>query len=333
MRYPMRISAGGTEGPDGSSVNDPVRRAIQLETLAQQANAMSTNAMLRSELKSLPFLHSGKVRDLYAVGEDKLLVIQTDRLSAFDVILPVPIPGKGRVLTELSDFWFAKLSHIIPNHLTGIAPESLVASNERDQVAGRAMVVKRLRPLPVEAVVRGYLIGSGWADYKRTGTVCGIDLPPGLQQAQRLPEVLFTPASKAPAGEHDENVSFAEVEKIVGVERAAQVRDVSIRLYSEAASYAAERGVIIADTKFEFGVDTNDDLVLIDEVLTPDSSRFWPVNEYRTGISPPSFDKQIVRDWLEAQPWNKKAPAPTPPDEVLARTASRYREVQRLLTQ
>lgn len=289
--------------------------------------------MLRSDLKSLPFLHSGKVRDLYAVGEDKLLVIQTDRLSAFDVILPVPIPGKGRVLTELSEFWFAKLSHVIPNHLTGIAPETVVASNERDQVAGRAMVVKKLRPLPVEAVVRGYLIGSGWADYKSTGAVCGIKLPPGLQQAEKLPEVLFTPASKAPAGQHDENISFSEVEKLVGAKLAAQVRDVSIRLYSEAASYAAKRSVIIADTKFEFGVDANNDLVLIDEVLTPDSSRFWPANEYRTGISPPSFDKQIVRDWLETQPWNKKPPAPTPPDEVLARTASRYREVQRLLTQ
>ena len=289
--------------------------------------------MLRSDLRSLPFLHSGKVRDLYAVGDDKLLVIQTDRLSAFDVILPVPIPGKGQVLTELSNFWFAKLSHVIPNHLTGIAPESVVAADERDQVAGRAMVVKKLKPLPVEAVVRGYLIGSGWADYKRTGAVCGITLPPGLQQAQKLPEVLFTPASKAPAGQHDKNISFSEVEKIVGAERAAQVRDVSIQLYSEAASYAAQRGVIIADTKFEFGVDSNDALVLIDEVLTPDSSRFWPANEYRTGISPPSFDKQIVRDWLETQPWNKKAPAPTPPDEVLARTASRYREVQRLLTQ
>ncbi len=288
--------------------------------------------MLRSELKSLPFLHSGKVRDLYAVGDDKLLVVQTDRLSAFDVILPVPIPGKGQVLTELSEFWFAKLGHVIPNHLTGIAPETVVASSERDQVAGRAMVVKKLRPLPVEAVVRGYLIGSGWADYKRTGAVCGITLPPGLQQAQKLPEVLFTPASKAPAGQHDENISFSDVEKIVGADLAAQVRDVSIRLYSEAASYAAQRGVIIADTKFEFGLDANDGLVLIDEVLTPDSSRFWPADEYRTGISPPSFDKQIVRDWLETQPWDKKPPAPTPPDEVLERTCSRYREVQRLLT-
>jgi phosphoribosylaminoimidazole-succinocarboxamide synthase len=290
------------------------------------------DALLQSDLKSLPFLHRGKVRDLYAVGEDKLLVIQTDRLSAFDVILPVPIPGKGRVLTELSDFWFGQLAHVIPNHLTGIAPESVVAANERDQVAGRAMVVKKLQPLLVEAVVRGYLIGSGWADYQKTGAVCGIKLPPGLQQAQQLPQVLFTPASKAPAGQHDENITYAEVEKTIGAHLAARVREVSIRLYTEAADYAAARGVIIADTKFEFGVDAGGNLVLIDEVLTPDSSRFWPAAEYRTGISPPSFDKQIIRDWLETQPWDKKPPAPTPPADVLARTARRYREVQELLT-
>ena len=226
---------------------------------------MTTDApLLQSNLKSLPFLHRGKVRDLYAVGDDKLLVIQSDRLSAFDVILPVPIPGKGRVLTELSNFWFKKLGHVIPNHLTGIDPESVVATNERAQVAGRAMVVKKLKPLLVEAVVRGYLIGSGWADYKKTGAVCGIQLPAGLQQAQKLPQVLFTPASKAPAGQHDENITFAEVEKIVGAQLAALVRDVSIRLYTEAADYAAARGVIIADTKFEFGVDANNNLVLID---------------------------------------------------------------------
>jgi phosphoribosylaminoimidazole-succinocarboxamide synthase len=310
-----------------------VRRAIEVETLSQHSHARATNAMLRSDLKSLPFLHSGKVRDLYAVGTDKLLVIQTDRLSAFDVILPVPIPGKGRVLTELSSFWFAKLGHVIPNHLTGIAPETVVALSERDQVAGRAMVVTRLTPLPVEAVVRGYLIGSGWADYTRTGAVCGIKLPPGLQQAQKLPDVLFTPAFKAPAGQHDENIRFAEMEKLVGVKLAAQVRDVSMRLYSEAAAHAAQRGVIIADTKFEFGVDADNELVLIDEALTPDSSRFWPASEYRMGISPPSFDKQIIRDWLQTQPWDKCPPAPTPPDDVLAQTARRYREVQRLLTQ
>lgn len=293
---------------------------------------MSSDALLQSDLKSLPFLHRGKVRDLYAVGDDKLLVVQTDRLSAFDVILPAPIPGKGRVLTELSDFWFAKLGHIIPNHLTGIAPESVVSEAEQAQVTGRAMVVRKLKPLLVEAVVRGYLIGSGWADYKKTGAVCGIKLPVGLQQAQKLPELLFTPASKAPAGQHDENISFAEVERVVGVKLAAQVRHVSIRLYTEAAAYAAARGVIIADTKFEFGVDANNNLLLIDEILTPDSSRFWPASEYRTGISPPSFDKQIIRDWLETQPWDKKPPAPMPPPDVLERTALRYREVQELLT-
>jgi phosphoribosylaminoimidazole-succinocarboxamide synthase len=291
------------------------------------------NAILESKLSSLTFLHRGKVRDLYAVGDDKLLVIQTDRLSAFDVILPVPIPGKGRVLTELSNFWFKKLGHVIPNHLTGIAPESVVSEADRAQVTGRAMVVKKLKPLLVEAVVRGYIIGSGWSDYKKTGAVCGIQLPAGLQQAQKLPQVLFTPSSKAPAGEHDENITYADVEKLVGEKLAAQVRDVSIRLYSEAADFAATRGVIIADTKFEFGVDANNNLVLIDEILTPDSSRFWPAAEYRTGISPPSFDKQIIRDWLETTTWNKKPPAPTPPADVLAKTSDKYREVQRLLTQ
>lgn len=293
----------------------------------------SGDALLQSDLKSLPFLHRGKVRDLYAVGDDKLLVIQTDRLSAFDVILPVPIPGKGRVLTALSNFWFKKLGHVIPNHLTGIDPESVVAAGERAQVAGRAMVVQKLKPLLVEAVVRGYIIGSGWSDYQKTGAVCGIKLPAGLRQAEKLPQVLFTPASKAPAGQHDENITYAEVEKTVGTELAAKVRAVSIQLYSEAAAYAATRGVIIADTKFEFGVDAGNNLVLIDEILTPDSSRFWPASQYRTGISPPSFDKQIIRDWLETTTWNKKPPAPMPPAEVLQKTAAQYAEVQRLLTQ
>ncbi len=291
------------------------------------------DALLTSDLKSLPFVHRGKVRDLYAVGDDKLLVIQTDRLSAFDVILPTPIPGKGRVLTELSNFWFKKLGHVIPNHLTGIAPESVVSEADRAQVAGRSMVVKKLKPLLVEAVVRGYIIGSGWSDYKKTGAVCGIKLPEGLQQAQKLPQVLFTPSSKAPAGQHDENITFAAVEVLVGAELAARVRDMSIRLYTEAADFAATRGVIIADTKFEFGVDAGNNLVLIDEILTPDSSRFWPAAEYLTGISPPSFDKQIIRDWLETTSWNKKPPAPMPPPEVLAKTSDKYREVQRLLTQ
>ena len=292
----------------------------------------NTDAILDTNLSSLKFLHRGKVRDLYAVGDDKLLVIQTDRLSAFDVILPTPIPGKGRVLTELSNFWFKKLGHVIPNHLTGIAPESVVSEADRAQVVGRAMVVKKLTPLLVEAVVRGYLIGSGWSDYKKTGAVCGIQLPAGLQQAQKLPQVLFTPSSKAPAGQHDENITYADVEKIVGAELAAQVRDMSIRLYTEAADFAATRGVIIADTKFEFGVDAQNNLVLIDEILTPDSSRFWPASEYRIGISPPSFDKQIIRDWLETTTWNKKPPAPTPPADVLAKTSQKYREVQDLLT-
>ena len=292
-----------------------------------------SDALLQSDLKSLPFIHRGKVRDLYAVGDDKLLVIQTDRLSAFDVILPVPIPGKGRVLTELSNFWFKKLGHVIPNHLTGIAPDSVVSVADQAQVAGRSMVVKKLKPLLVEAVVRGYLIGSGWSDYKKSGAVCCIKLPEGLQQAQKLPQVLFTPSSKAPAGQHDENITYADVEVIVGAELAAKVREVSIRLYTEAADFAATRGVIIADTKFEFGVDAQNNLVLIDEILTPDSSRFWPAAEYRTGISPPSFDKQIIRDWLETTPWNKKPPAPTPTPDVLAKTAGKYREVQQLLTQ
>jgi len=296
---------------------------------------MTTNhsTLFESSLKSLKFLHRGKVRDLYAVGTDRLLVIQTDRLSAFDVIMPDPIPEKGRVLTEMSFFWFQKLGHVIPNHLTGVAPETVVAPDERGQVAGRAMVVRKLKPLMIEAVVRGHIIGSGWKDYQQTGMVCGIKLPAGLMEAQQLPEVIFTPATKAPAGSHDENISYAEAERIVGAGLAAKVRAVSIRLYSEAAAYAKTRGIIIADTKFEFGTDDKGGLVLIDEILTPDSSRFWPASEYRVGASPPSFDKQIVRDWLETQPWNKKAPAPTLPPEVLKKTSEKYQEVLRLLTQ
>ena len=293
---------------------------------------MSNATLFESTLKSLKFLHRGKVRDIYAIGDDKLLVIQSDRLSAFDVILPDPIPGKGEVLTAMSNFWFARLGHVIPNHLTDIAPESVVAANERGQVAGRAMVVRKFTPLMIEAVVRGYIIGSGWKDYQKTGMVCGIKLPGGLKEAEKLPEVIFTPATKAPAGQHDENISFAEAEKIVGADLASKVRAVSIRLYSEAAAYAQTKGVIIADTKFEFGVDAGGKLFLIDEILTPDSSRFWPAAEYRTGISPPSFDKQIVRNWLETQPWNKKHPAPKLPAEVLANTSAKYQEVLNLLT-
>jgi phosphoribosylaminoimidazole-succinocarboxamide synthase len=294
---------------------------------------MSNAPLLQSNLKSLPFLHRGKVRDIYAVGDDKLLIVQSDRLSAFDVILPTPIPGKGEVLTELSNFWFEKLKDVVPNHLTGIDPLSVVAPDERSQIEGRSMVVRKLTPLLVEAVVRGYLIGSGWKDYQETGAVCGIKLPAGLAQAQKLPEPIFTPASKAPAGQHDENITYNEVEKLVGADMAARVRDVSIALYKRAAEFAAQRGIIIADTKFEFGTDDQGELVLIDEALTPDSSRFWPAAEYRTGISPPSFDKQFVRDWLETQPWNKKAPAPALPPDVLAQTADKYREALRLLKQ
>ena len=292
------------------------------------------STLFESSLKSLKFLHRGKVRDLYAVGDDKLLVIQSDRLSAFDVILPDPIPEKGRVLTEMSFFWFKRLGHVVRNHLTGIGPETVVAAADQSQVEGRAMVVQKLEPLKIEAVVRGYIIGSGWNDYLRTGAVCGIPLPPGLKQAQKLPHPIFTPATKAPIGSHDENISFEQAAEIVGSSALAErVRDISIRLYSEAAEYAATRGIIIADTKFEFGTNAGGELVLIDEVLTPDSSRFWPASEYRTGVSPPSFDKQFVRDWLETQPWNKKAPAPNLPADVLKKTTEKYKEALRLLTQ
>ena len=284
------------------------------------------------DLKSLEFLHRGKVRDLYAVDAERLLIVQTDRLSAFDVILPTPIPGKGRVLTSLSFFWFDRLGGVIPNHLTGATPESVVSAADREQVAGRSMVVRRLKPLMIEAVVRGYVVGSGWKDYQKTGAICGIRLPAGLKEAEKLPEPIFTPATKAPAGQHDENISFDEAAKIVGADYAAQVRDVSIRLYSQAADFARTKGIIIADTKFEFGVDASGKLYLIDEVLTPDSSRFWPAAQYQTGMSPPSFDKQFVRDWLETQPWNKKAPAPALPPDILAKTSEKYEEALRLLT-
>ena len=289
--------------------------------------------LLQSSIKSLPFLHRGKVRDIYAVGEDKLLVIQTDRLSAFDVILDDPIPGKGEVLTALSNFWFGKLGHLVPNHMTGIDPESVVSGEaERAEVRGRAMVVKKLKPLSIEAIVRGYIIGSGWKDYQKTGRLCGIELPAGLKEAEKLPQTLFTPSTKAPAGQHDENISFAEAEQRIGGKAAAQVRDASISLYTHAAQFAATRGIIIADTKFEFGTDAAGNIYLIDEILTSDSSRFWPMAEYKIGMSPPSFDKQFVRDWLEQQPWNKKAPAPRLPADIVARTAEKYREALRLLS-
>ncbi len=289
-------------------------------------------SVLETSLKSLKFLHRGKVRDIYAVDAERLLIVQTDRLSAFDVILPDPIPGKGRVLTAMSNFWFRKLRHVIANHLLDEAPESLVAPEEREQVAGRAFVVRKLKPLPIEAIVRGYVAGSGWKDYQKTGMICGIVLPPGLQEAQQLSQPLFTPSTKAAMGSHDENISFAEMEKIMDPLLAAQVRDKTIQLYCEAAAYAATRGIIIADTKFEFGQDQAGKLYLIDEALTPDSSRFWPSEHYRAGSNPPSFDKQFVRDWLEAQKWDKRPPAPVLPAEVLRKTAEKYEEALRLLT-
>ena len=288
-------------------------------------------ALYESQIKSLPRIGKGKVRDIYAVGADKMLIVTSDRLSAFDVVLSDPIPDKGRVLNEMANFWFARLGHIVPNQLTGINPETLVAPEERPQVHGRSVVVKKLKPLPIEAVVRGYIIGSGWKDYQRTGQICGIALPKGLRQAEKLPEPIFTPATKAAEG-HDENISFAQVEKLVGSELAARIREVSIRLYREAADYAATRGIIIADTKFEFGLDEKNALVLIDEVLTADSSRFWPADSYKVGISPPSFDKQYVRDYLETLDWNKTAPAPKLPPEVIARTSEKYREALQRLT-
>lgn len=291
------------------------------------------SALFETNIKSLPFLHRGKVRDIYAVDDDKLLIIQTDRLSAFDVILPTAVPGKGKLLTALSDFWFKKLAHILPNHLTGILPESVVAEDEREQVEGRAFVIRRLKPLPIEAIVRGYVVGSGWKDYQKTGAICGIQLPAGLKLAEKLPGgAIFTPSTKAPAGAHDENISFAQVEAQLGKALTAKVSEKAIRLYTEAADYAAQRGIIIADTKFEFGLDDASELYLIDEVLTPDSSRFWPADQYRAGENPPSFDKQFVRDWLEKQDWNKKAPAPELPEDILRVTMEKYQEALRLLT-
>jgi phosphoribosylaminoimidazole-succinocarboxamide synthase len=289
--------------------------------------------LYESNLQSLPLVGRGKVRDMYALGEDRLLIVTTDRLSAFDVVLSDPIPDKGRVLNAMSNFWFGKLGHIVPNHLNGASPESVVkGEREVGQVRGRSVVVRKLKPLPIEAVVRGYLIGSGWKDYQATGAVCGIPLPKGLKQADKLPEVIFTPATKAEIGAHDENISFAQVEKTIGATLAKQVRDVAIRLYREAADYACERGIIIADTKFEFGLDDDGRLVLIDEALTADSSRFWPADQYRPGTSPPSYDKQYVRDYLETLDWNKKPPAPRLPPEVLAKTSEKYREALYRLT-
>ena len=295
-------------------------------------------ALYSTSIQSLPLLSKGKVRDVYAVGDDKLLMITTDRLSAFDVVMGQPIPEKGIVLNQMANFWFDKLANVIPNHLTGIDPASVVAPNEVEQVQGRAVVAQRLKPILVEAVVRGYLAGSGWKDYQETGKVCGITLPAGLENAQKLPEPIFTPAAKAEIGEHDENISFQQVIELIGEKLAKQIRDVSIRLYQEASEYAASRGIIIADTKFEFGLDANGDLVLMDEILTADSSRFWPAETYHVGSNPPSYDKQFVRDWLETaqlngKPWAKSPPAPELPVAVIEQTAQKYREALARLTQ
>jgi phosphoribosylaminoimidazole-succinocarboxamide synthase len=289
--------------------------------------------VFETSIRSLPLAGRGKVRDIYAVGDDKLLIVTTDRLSAYDVVLPTPIPEKGRVLNALANFWFARLAAIVPNHLTGIDPETVVAVNERDQVRGRSMVVRRMQPLPIEAVVRGYLEGSGWKEYQESGRVCGIALPAGLKRASRLPHPIFTPATKAEAGHHDENISFERMAEIVGAERAREVRDTAIRLYEAAAAYALERGIIIADTKFEFGLDQRGKLHLIDEALTPDSSRFWPVASYREGTSPESFDKQYVRNWLDSIGFQRRPPAPEMPEEVARRTSDKYQEALRRLAQ
>ena len=305
-----------------------------------------TAPLFESSITSLKLLNKGKVRDIYAVDADKLLIVTTDRLSAFDVILPDPIPRKGEVLTAVADFWFEKLGHIGPNPLTGVDPESVVAENEREQVRGRSVVVKRLRPLPIEAVVRGYVIGSGWKDYKETGAICGIALPAGLKMAQKLPSPIFTPATKADVGDHDENVSFATAQANCGAalaealagtgkngaEICAQARDAAIKLYEEASAYARGRGIIIADTKFEFGIDAAGTLHLIDEALTPDSSRFWPADQYQEGCNPPSYDKQYVRDYLETLDWGKVAPGPKLPADVIARTSAKYIEAYEKLT-
>jgi phosphoribosylaminoimidazole-succinocarboxamide synthase len=286
----------------------------------------------RSSLHSLPLLGRGKVRDNYAVGDDRLLIVTTDRLSAFDVVLAEPIPDKGRVLNRMALFWFERLADVVPNHLTGIDPAQVVAPDEIEQVRDRSMVVKRLQPILVEAVVRGYLIGSGWKDYQASGAVCGIGLPVGLVQAQQLPEPIFTPAAKAERGEHDENITFDDMATRIGGELAERIRAISLELYRRASTYAASRGILVADTKFEFGLDAAGTLHLMDEVLTADSSRFWPADEYRPGSSPPSFDKQFVRDWLESVPWDKRPPAPALPPEVIARTAEKYREALRRIT-
>jgi phosphoribosylaminoimidazole-succinocarboxamide synthase len=298
---------------------------------------VTATALHDPQIRSLPLMARGKVRNNYAVGADRILMVASDRISAFDVIMGEPIPGKGELLTRMALFWFDKLKHVVPNHLTGDAPESVVAPDEVAQVHSRAMLVKRLKPIPVEAVVRGYLAGSGWAEYQASGTVCGVALPAGLKNASPLPQPIFTPATKAEMGEHDENINFARMVAIVGEPLASQVRDTAIRLYTEAAAYARTRGIIIADTKFEFGLDDQGTLTLMDEVLTPDSSRFWPLDSWREGVNPPSYDKQFLRDWLEqatvdGKPWGKTAPAPALPDQVVRQTIERYATAMDQLT-
>ncbi|BBL35696.1 phosphoribosylaminoimidazole-succinocarboxamide synthase [Nitrosomonas stercoris] len=295
---------------------------------------MTDTPLFETSITSLPLLHRGKVRDIYAVDDNHLLIIQTDRLSAFDVVLPTPVPGKGKILTKISRFWFDKLATIIPNHLTDISPEAVVAPTEQTQVAERAFVVKKLKPLPIEAIVRGYIAGSGWKDYQHTGTICGIALPTGLREADRLPDgAIFTPSTKAAIGSHDENIAYDICEQMLGKSLASAVRQHATALYSAAADYALTRNIIIADTKFEFGLDDANQLFLIDEVLTPDSSRFWPAENYQPGSSPPSYDKQFVRDWLERTGWNKTPPAPAIPAEILAQTIAKYQEAYQTLTQ
>lgn len=292
----------------------------------------SNNALFESSIPSLPLLARGKVRDIYGVGSDHLLIVTTDRLSAYDVVLPNPIPGKGEVLTKISNFWFAMTQDIIPNHLTSIALDTIIADKRlASQLASRTIIVKRMKPLPIEAVVRGYLIGSGWRDYQGTGALCGIKLPAGLKMASRLPEPLFTPATKAAAGDHDENISLDQVRKLIGNDLAEQIQRATLKIYQRAVQHASDRGIIIADTKFEFGLDSDGRLHIIDEILTPDSSRFWPLDTYKEGTSPASFDKQFVRDYLDTLDWDKTDPGPELPDEILVKTGEKYREALRLL--
>jgi phosphoribosylaminoimidazole-succinocarboxamide synthase len=308
-------------------------RPVWYQALATTPGTVAETAVYETDLAGLTRLHRGKVRDLYALDDERMLMVATDRLSAFDVVLPDPIPGKGRVLNEISLFWFARTTPIVPNHLTSLPLSSVISDpTQLKLLEGRAVIVKRLRALPIEAVVRGYLIGSGWNDYRANGAICGVALPPGLQQAEQLPAPIFTPATKAARGEHDENISFAASEKLIGAQRAAAVRDTALALYKFAAEHARTRGILIADTKFEFGVDAQGRLTLIDEVLTPDSSRFWPADTWKIGTSPPSFDKQYVRDYLETLDWNKRPPGPHLPREIIERTGEKYRESLRRLT-